>query len=228
MSRPISVTTLISGRGSNLTALHERAQGYRIGAVISNNLVAAGLAWAKEQGIPTYTVLRDNFPSLSDFKCAVLQAVRETKPDLVALAGFMVVLQPEFVDEYAGKLINIHPSLLPKFPGLDTHRRALEARESVHGASVHFVAAGIDTGAIIAQGQVPVYPSDTPEVLASRTLELEHRLYPWVVKHIAAGEISLDKGVVEYSELLRSQAADHGFILKTALAEKKEHSYERT
>lgn len=225
MSLPISVTALISGRGSNLMALHERAQGYRIGAVISNNSDAAGLAWAKEQGIPTYTVLRGNFPSLSDFKRAVLQAVRETTPDLVALAGFMVVLQPEFVDEYAGKLINIHPSLLPKFPGLDTHRRALEARESAHGASVQFVAAGVDTGAIIAQGQVPVYPSDTPEVLASRTLELEHRLYPWVVKHIAAGEICFNGGMVEHSELVRSEAADRGFILDT---QKKEHSYERT
>jgi len=213
MPLPPSVTVLISGRGSNLIALHERASGYRIGAVISNNSDAAGLRWAEERGIPCHTVLRSDFQSLSDFKTAVLQAVIKTSPDLVALAGFMVVLQPAFIDEFAGRLINIHPSLLPKFPGLDTHKRALEAGECEHGASVHFVATGVDTGAIIAQGKVSVFSSDSPESLAERTLKIEHQLYPWVVSQVVKGEISLCRDSVEYSDLVRSEANEKGFIL---------------
>jgi phosphoribosylglycinamide formyltransferase-1 len=194
-------------------ALHERASGYRIGAVISNNSEAAGLRWAEERGIPCHTVLRNDFQSLLDFKTAVLQAVINTSPDLVALAGFMVVLQPAFIDKFSGRLINIHPSLLPKFPGLDTHQRALEAGESEHGASVHFVATGVDTGALIAQGKVAVSPSDSPESLAERTLTVEHKLYPWVVSHLVTGAISLRGDSVEYSDLVRSEAIEKGFIL---------------
>lgn len=206
MANPVSVTVLISGRGSNLVALHENAHGYRINAVVSNTAEAKGLEWAKTQGIPTVTVPRSHYANLAQFKAAVLQAVRETKPDFVALAGFMVVLQPEFVDEFAGKLINIHPSLLPKFPGLETHERAVQAGESEHGATVHFVAAGVDTGAIIAQAAVPVHSDDTPESLAARTLVAEHKLYPWVLKHLAAHEIKLTDGGVVYTELVRSEA----------------------
>ncbi len=194
-------------------ALHDRASGYRIGAVISNNSEAAGLRWAEERGITCHTVLRSDFQSLLDFKTAVLQAVIKTSPDLVALAGFMVVLQPAFIDKFSGRLINIHPSLLPKFPGLDTHQRALEAGESEHGASVHFVATGVDTGALIAQGKVAVSPSDSPESLAERTLTVEHKLYPWVVSHLVTGAISLRGDSVEYSDLVRSEAIEKGFIL---------------
>jgi phosphoribosylglycinamide formyltransferase-1 len=213
MSTRPAVTVLISGRGSNLVALHENARGYRINAVVSNTPEAKGLEWAKQQGIPTVTVARQDYATLAQFKAAVLQAVRDTEPDLVALAGFMVVLQPEFVDEFAGKLINIHPSLLPKFPGLETHERALEAREKEHGATVHFVAAGVDTGAIIAQAAVPVHSYDTPESLAARTLVVEHKLYPWVLKYLATGDISLTDDGVVYTELVRSEARTHQFRL---------------
>jgi phosphoribosylglycinamide formyltransferase-1 len=213
MTTPPAVTVLISGRGSNLLALHENAHGYRINAVVSNTPEAKGLEWAKQQGIPTVTVARQDYASLAEFKAAVLQAVRDTEPDLVALAGFMVVLQPEFVDEFEGKLINIHPSLLPKFPGLETHQRALEAGEKEHGATVHFVAAGVDTGAIIAQAAVPVHSYDTPESLAARTLVVEHKLYPWVLKYLATGDISLTDDGVVYTELVRSEARTHQFRL---------------
>lgn len=209
------VTVLISGRGSNLTALHESAHGYRIHAVITDNPEAPGIAWAAERGITTLRVTRHDFPTLAEFKKGLLEAVRATTPDLVALAGFMVVLQPEFVETYAGRLINIHPSLLPKFPGLDTHRRAIEAQEWEHGATVHFVAAGIDTGPVIAQGVVPLYPEDDERALAARTLTVEHRIYPWVLKHLAAGGITLTATGVAYSDNVRSEAAAFGFIIES-------------
>jgi phosphoribosylglycinamide formyltransferase-1 len=158
-------------------------------------------------------VFRNNFQSQLEFKTAVLDAARKTSPDIVALAGFMVVLQPDFVNEFSGRLINIHPSLLPKFPGLDTHRRALAAHEAEHGTSVHFVATGVDTGALIAQGKVPVLPSDSPEILAERTLKVEHQLYPWVVSNLAKGAIALRGDSVEYSDLVRSEAEEKGFII---------------
>lgn len=210
-----AVTVLISGRGSNLVALHENAQGYRIHAVVTDNPEAPGVVWAAERGISTLTVSRQQFPTLAEFKKGVLEAVRSTTPDLVALAGFMVVLQPEFVDLYAGKLINIHPSLLPKFPGLHTHRRAIENQEREHGATVHFVATGVDTGPIIAQGVVPIYPEDDAGVLAARTLALEHRLYPWALKHLAAGNITLATTGVTYSDNVRSEATAFGFIIQS-------------
>lgn len=213
MSTPPAVTVLISGRGSNLVALHENAHGYRINAVVSNTPDAKGLEWAQQHGIPTETVARQDYATLAEFKAAVLQTVRGTHPDLVALAGFMVVLQPDFVAAFAGRLVNIHPSLLPKFPGLDTHRRAIEAGEREHGATVHFVANGVDTGAMIAQGRVPLYPGDTEDALAARTLALEHTLYPWVLKHLAAGEIALTANGVTYSDRVRSAATERGFIL---------------
>jgi phosphoribosylglycinamide formyltransferase-1 len=205
------VTVLISGRGSNLVALHENAQGYEISAVVTDNPNAPGAAWATERGIPTVTVLRHQFPNLAEFKKRVLEAVDGTEPALVALAGFMVVLQPEFVDAYAGRLINIHPSLLPKFPGLHTHQRALEAGEREHGATVHFVSAGVDTGPVIAQAKVALHPDDTPEVLAARTLTVEHKLYPWALRHLAAGDIRLTPSGVSYSDHVRSEAAAFGF-----------------
>ncbi len=193
--------------------LHEKSDGYAIRAVVSNRLDSAALTWAAERGIPTHTVVREHYGSLSDFKAALLEVVARTNPDIVALAGFMVVLQPAFVDAFFGKLINIHPSLLPKFPGLDTHQRALDAGEDEHGATVHFVAAGVDTGPIIAQGRVPVISGDTTETLAARTLVLEHNLYPWVLKHLARGEIKLTPQGVDYSDHVRSTAVSCGYSL---------------
>jgi phosphoribosylglycinamide formyltransferase-1 len=194
-------------------ALHEKAQGYAINAIVSNNPEAPALEWAAQHGIPTHTVSRNEFTSLADFKAGLLRAVSETAPDIVALAGFMVVLPPDFVGKFAGRLINIHPSILPKYPGLDTHQRALDAGDKQHGATVHFVAEGVDTGAIIAQGVIPVEPTDTVAILAARTLALEHKLYPWVLRYISSGEIALRHGLVTYSDRVRSAAKASGFIL---------------
>lgn len=206
-----TVTVLISGRGSNLIALHEKAQGYRVGAVISNRADAAGLSWAASHGIPTQVVSRESFASLAQHKEALLEAVKSTSPDLVALAGFMMILQPEFVEAFSGRLVNIHPSLLPKYPGLDTHARALAAGDSKHGASVHFVGTGLDTGPLIAQAVVPVLAGDTEEALAARTLTEEHKLYPWVVKCVANGAVKLEGDAVVWEERGRREAQSQGF-----------------
>lgn len=208
-----SVTVLISGRGSNLINLFNRARGYRIGAVVSNKRDAAGVAWARERAIPVTIVEREEYPSLSAFKDGVRDAVSATQPDLVALAGFMVVLPPTFIAAFQGRLVNIHPSLLPKFPGLDTHQRVIASGETQHGCTVHYVDAGVDTGAIIAQASLAVAPNDNPESLAERTLALEHELYPWVIGHLAGSEISLCNARVQYSSRVRQEAKERGFRL---------------
>jgi phosphoribosylglycinamide formyltransferase-1 len=213
MPQPVSVTVLVSGRGSNLIALHEKADGYLIKSIVTNNPDAPALQWAADRNIPSRIVSRPQFSNLADFKAGILEAVNQTEPDLVLLAGFMVVLQPEFVRTYQGRLINIHPSLLPRFQGLNTHQRALDTGEAVHGATVHFVAEGVDTGEIIAQGAVPVRPDDTAEVLAARTLTIEHALYPWAVRYLSSGEIKLVANRVSYSDRVRSEALSKGFIL---------------
>jgi phosphoribosylglycinamide formyltransferase-1 len=215
MTSDRSVTVLVSGRGSNLKALIDRADGYRIRAVVSNVADAGGLTIAREHGIPTVTVLRSSFSTLADFKRGVLDAVRETQPDIVALAGFMMVLQPEFMEAFPERIINIHPSLLPKFPGLDTHARAVESGEKTHGCTVHLVDAGIDTGPIVAQGAVEVLPTDDPHTLSARVLSVEHRLYPWTLSMIARGEIALRGGEVVYSPSALDEAREQGFIVTT-------------
>ena len=208
-----SVTVLISGRGSNLINLFNRARGYRIGAVVSNKRDAAGVAWARERAIPVTIVEREEYPSLSAFKDGVRDAVSATQPDLVALAGFMVVLPPTFIAAFQGRLVNIHPSLLPKFPGLDTHQRVIASGETQHGCTVHYVDAGVDTGAIVAQASLAVAPNDNPESLAERTLALEHELYPWAIGHLAGSEISLCNARVQYSSRVRQEAKERGFRL---------------
>jgi len=200
------VTVLISGTGSNLRALLEHQEGYKISAVVSNRAEAGGLDHARAFDVPSYVVLREQFDSLSRFKQAVLDQVVATKPDLVALAGFMMVLQPEFIGTFEDRLLNIHPSLLPKFPGLHTHQRALEAGETEHGCSVHFVDAGVDTGPLIAQASVQIQPSDTAETLAARVLSKEHVLYPWCLSAVARGDISVSGRGVSYSPALRANA----------------------
>lgn len=194
-------------------ALHAKAEGYSIGAVVSNKPEAAGLAWAQEHSIPTHTLMRESYPSLAEFKRGILAKVIETGPDFVALAGFMMVLQPEFIEVFPGRVINIHPSLLPKYPGLDTHARAIEAKESLHGCTVHFVDSGIDTGTIIAQAVVPVEPGETPEKLAERTLHQEHTIYPWVMRHLAKGNIRLEATKVRYSDEVRKEALARNYRL---------------
>ncbi len=214
MTSDRSVTVLISGRGSNLKALIEKARGYRISTVLSNSADAGGLAIAREHGIPTRTVLRTDYLTLSDFKRGVLDAVRDTNPDIVALAGFMMVLHPAFIEAFPERIINIHPSLLPKYPGLDTHARALQAGEKHHGCTVHLVDTGIDTGLIIAQGAVEVLATDDPDTLSARVLSVEHKLYPWTLSMIARGEIAFSGGEVIYSARATDEAREWGFELR--------------
>jgi phosphoribosylglycinamide formyltransferase-1 len=194
-------------------ALHAGATNYRIGHVISNTPDAPGLSWATQVGIPHTVIARSSYDSLGAFKSALVEAVQRTQPDIVALAGFMVVLNTEFIEAFQGRLINIHPSLLPKFPGLDTHARALSAGEVEHGATVHFVDAGVDTGLRIAQAVVPVVPGDDEKALAARTLTVEHALYPWVAATLARGGIQFTPERVRYDEQALREARDRCFRL---------------
>jgi phosphoribosylglycinamide formyltransferase-1 len=205
------VTVLLSGRGSNLKALIQQQRGYRIGHVIADKPDAGGLTIARDANIPTSVITRGEHPSLGAFKGAILAAVETTEPDLVALAGFMVVVQPEFVDRFHGRLINIHPSLLPNFPGLNTHARAIEAHHHEHGCTVHFVDAGVDTGPFIAQARVPVLPDDTAETLAARVITKEHTIYPWIVRNIVHNGIRLEERAVRYAPEVLAEAHTLGY-----------------
>ena len=184
-----NIVILISGSGSNMAAIVRRAQqeqwairhGARVAAVISNKADAKGLVFASEQGIATAVLDHKAFASREDFDAALVQAIDRHAPTLVVLAGFMRILTPGFVQHYAGRLLNIHPSLLPAFPGLHTHQRAIEAGCRFAGATVHEVTAELDHGPILAQAVVPVLPCDTPDALAARVLTQEHRIYPQAV-----------------------------------------------
>jgi len=160
-------------------------------AVVANKPDAAGLAWAREQGIATASVLHRDYPSREAFDAALADAIDRYEPDCVLLAGFMRVLTPGFVNHYAGRLVNIHPSLLPAFPGLHTHAQALATGVQVHGCTVHFVTPLLDHGPIIAQGIVSVLADDTPERLAERVLHVEHQVYPAAVRWIVEGRVRL-------------------------------------
>lgn len=163
-----------------------RAPDYpgEIVAVLTDRPQAAGLAFADAAGIPTGVFARADYGSKAEHEAAFAAAIDAARADLVCLAGFMRVLSAGFVQRYADRLVNIHPSLLPKFPGLDTHRRAIEAGEKRHGCTVHFVTAEVDAGPVIAQASVPVEANDTPETLAARVLRQEHRLYPKAVAEL--------------------------------------------
>lgn len=184
-----NIVILISGSGSNMAAIVKAAQSERwavrldarVAAVISNKPDAGGLAIAREHAIPTAVVPHKDFASREEFDAALARAIDAYAPTLVVLAGFMRILTPGFVTHYAGRLINIHPSLLPAFPGLHTHRRAIEAGCRVAGVTVHEVTVELDHGPILAQAAVPVLPDDTPEALAARVLAQEHRVYPRAV-----------------------------------------------
>lgn len=190
---PLPVAVLISGTGSNLGALIEAQSRwpYRIAAVISNQAGALGLERARHAGIRTEVLSHRGFPDRADYDAALAGVIDRHAPGLVVLAGFMRILTPAFAAHYAGRLLNIHPSLLPKFRGLHTHTRALEAGEREHGASVHFVTAELDGGPVIMQARVPVMPGDSPADLAARVLAREHRLYPRVVGWFAQGRLQL-------------------------------------
>jgi phosphoribosylglycinamide formyltransferase-1 len=187
---------LISGRGSNMQAIVRalQAQGSsaQVCAVIASSADAPGLAWAREHGIEATLVAHRDYASRAEFDKALAQAIDAHDPHYVLLAGFMRILTDEFVEHFEGRLINIHPSLLPLFPGLDTHRQALEAGVQWHGCTVHFVTPVLDLGPIIAQGIVPVLADDTPDTLAQRLLHTEHRVYSIVAGWLAQGRVTLD------------------------------------
>jgi phosphoribosylglycinamide formyltransferase-1 len=186
---------LISGRGSNLVALIEAAKAERypaeIALVVSDNPDAGGLAHADAYGTPATVIDRHAFATTLDFDAEVDDLLYANRIEIVCLAGFMRVLSPEFVSAWRDRILNIHPSLLPAFPGLRTHERALAAGVRVHGASVHFVRPEVDAGPIVAQGVVPILPEDTPDDLAARVLAVEHRLYPMALRLLAGGRVNV-------------------------------------
>ena len=190
----MSVVVLISGRGSNMQALLEA--DVPVAAVICNVAGAAGLAIAGKRGIPTCVVSHMEFASRELFDDALAQAIDRFSPGLVALAGFMRVLTPGFVECYRNRMLNIHPSLLPAFPGLNTHQRALAEGVKLHGCSVHFVTADLDHGPIVAQAAIPVRRDDTAASLAARVLRQEHVIYPRAVRWFLDGKLVIGNGAV--------------------------------
>ena len=195
-----NIVILISGRGSNMEAVVRAAQAEqwpaRIAAVISNKADAKGLEFAAQHGIPTAVVSNKDYPSREAFDAALQEVIDGFSPDLVVLAGFMRILTPGFVAHYENRMLNIHPSLLPLFPGLHTHEQALASGLATHGATVHFVTAELDHGPLVDQVSVPILPGDTAEVLAARVLEQEWIMYPRAIRWFIEGRIKVEDGKV--------------------------------
>ena len=192
----LSIVTLISGRGSNFEAIVKTAQKeqwpVRFAGLIANHSAAKGLEFARLQGIPTYVIEHQDHHSRESFDAALIEKIDQLGADLVVLAGFMRILTPGFIRHFQGRLINIHPALLPAFPGLHTHERALEAGVKEHGATVHFVTEGVDEGPIICQASVPVLPEDDADSLAARVLKAEHQIYPRAVRWFLDGRLRIE------------------------------------
>jgi phosphoribosylglycinamide formyltransferase-1 len=191
-----NIVILISGRGSNMEAIIAAGLPVNIAAVISNRPDAKGLDTARAAGIATAVVDHKSYPSRAAFDEALARCIDSYAADLVVLAGFMRILTPEFVSRYEGRLLNIHPSLLPSFPGLDTHQRAIDEGVRIHGCTVHFVTAALDHGPVVAQAAVPVHPDDDEGRLAARVLRQEHRIYPQAVRWFAEDRLRLVDGKV--------------------------------
>lgn len=187
-----SIVVLISGRGSNLQSIIEAKLPVNIAAVISNNPDAGGLAFAESHRIPTRVVDHRGHANRDEYDAALQKVIDEFQPDLVVLAGFMRILTDGFVQHYYGRMINIHPSLLPSFPGLNTHRRALEAGVRIHGCTVHFVTPTVDHGPIIIQAAVPVLPDDDETSLADRVLSQEHVIFPQAIRWFVEDRLQLN------------------------------------
>jgi phosphoribosylglycinamide formyltransferase-1 len=194
----LPVVVLISGRGSNLRAIVERVRAGElpvdVRAVVSDRPDAAGLEWARALGLHCASLAPKQFPDRERYDEALAALVGSFQPGLVLLAGFMRVLSPAFVDRFAGRMLNIHPSLLPRHRGLHTHRRVLEAGDHDHGASVHFVTRELDGGPVVLQARIPVRVGDDEASLAARVLNQEHRIYPQAVGWFAAGRLRFDQG----------------------------------
>jgi phosphoribosylglycinamide formyltransferase 1 len=199
-ARRLPIVVLISGNGSNLRMIVAQARSgalpVDVRAVISDTTDAPGLAWAASAGLTTVALPPRDFPDRAAFDRALADKVAQFDPALVVLAGFMRILGAEFVDRFAGRLLNIHPSLLPQYRGLHTHRRALAAGDRVHGASVHFVTRELDGGPVVLQAEVPVRADDDEATLAARVLAAEHRIYPECIGWFATGRLQLHDGVV--------------------------------
>ena len=206
-----NIVILISGRGSNMEALiAARDAGtlpVNIAAVISNRPDAKGLETAAKAGIATHYIDHKAFAGREAFDAALAECIDGFAPDLVVLAGFMRILTADFVRHYEGRLMNIHPSLLPSFPGLHTHQRALEEGVRIHGCTVHFVTAELDHGPVIIQAAIPVLDGDDEAALAARILVQEHKVYPQAVRWFAEGKLSLDNGRVRLAADLLDQSA---------------------
>jgi len=192
------VVVLISGRGSNLQAILDQATSgrlpIRIAAVISNRPAVGGLDRARAAGVPTQVLDHTNYPDRRRFDLALIERIDPLSPDLILLAGFMRILGPEIVGHYEGRMLNIHPSLLPKHRGLNTHRRALQAGDREHGASVHFVTEALDGGPVVVQARIPIRPGEDEDSLAARVLEREHLIYPLAVRWYAEGRLRMSEG----------------------------------
>jgi phosphoribosylglycinamide formyltransferase-1 len=213
----LPIVVLISGRGSNLQSIIDAAAGgelpIEIRAVISNRPDAAGLGRAAQAGIPVAVVDHTTFGNRKDFDRALAACIDRYQPGLVVLAGFMRLLTVDFVGHYRGRMLNIHPSLLPDFPGLDTHRRVLEAGCREHGASIHFVTEQMDGGPVVLQARVPVHADDTVDSLAARVLQQEHRIFPLAIRWYAEQRLSLGSdGQVRFDgrPLTRPRVLDAG------------------
>lgn len=204
------IVILISGRGSNMQAIVDaQIPGAQIAAVIANKADASGLVWAAARGIATAVVSHKNYDSRESFDAALAACIDGYAPDLVVLAGFMRILTADFVNHYSGRLLNIHPSLLPAFTGLHTHERALSEGVKVHGCTVHFVTADLDHGPIIIQATVPVLDTDTEEQLSARVLAQEHRVYPQAVRWFVEDRLVLNQGRVVINHVKFSEAVTH-------------------
>jgi phosphoribosylglycinamide formyltransferase-1 len=202
MTSRLPVAVVISGRGSNMEAIARAAlqadRGFEVVRVIADRPEAGGLARAAALGVPTAVVPVKGFPDRAAFEQALHGEITASGAELVALAGFMRILSPQFVEKLAGRLLNIHPSLLPEFKGLDTHARALAARATHHGASVHYVTPELDDGPVIMQGRLAVRAGDTPDSISARVHALEHIIYPHVCSLIALGRIEWRRGKVYF------------------------------
>jgi len=200
------VVVLLSGRGSNLRAIVEARLPNEIVAVIGNRPQAEGLAYARERGLTAVVLDHTEYPDRAAFDARLADEVAQHRPDLVVLAGYMRILSPAFIARFEGRLLNIHPALLPMFPGLNTHERALAEGVKIHGCTVHFVTVELDHGPIVAQAAVPVRADDTPDTLAARVLAQEHRIYPQAIRWFAEGRLVNVDGRVNLKDDLASQS----------------------
>lgn len=202
MTSPIKLVVLISGNGSNLAAIIRKIQQGTLSAkivqVISNRPDAYGLTRAKDANIPSTIINHEDFESRESFDQALMKCIDQFKPDLIVLAGFMRILSDSFVEHYLGKMINIHPSLLPKYQGLNTHQRVLDDGEKEHGVTVHYVTPELDSGPIVLQAKVPILEGDDSDSLRLRVHQAEHQVYPEAIRRIAAGQVTFREGVVYY------------------------------